>query len=126
METLSHDAIIHWLADYAKVIAENAAYLTDLDSAIGDADHGTNMNRGMQAVIAKLPPEGEISVILKQTAMTLISTVGGSSGPLYGTLFLQMATATAGKSELTLADWTAAFEAGVNGVVARGKSAPGD
>jgi dihydroxyacetone kinase-like protein len=126
METLSRDILVQWLTDYAKVIADNAAYLTDLDSAIGDADHGTNMNRGMQAVIAKLQSAAEISAILKQTAMTLISTVGGSAGPLYGTLFLQMATSTAGKMELTLSDWTAAFDAGVNGVIARGKSAPGD
>ena len=126
MDTLSGDVIKKWLLCYGDAIADNAAYLTDLDSAIGDADHGANMQRGMQVVIAKLPPDGDISAILKQTAMTLISTVGGSSGPLYGTLFLQMATKTAGKTELSLCDWTDAFEAGVNGVIARGKAAPGD
>jgi phosphoenolpyruvate---glycerone phosphotransferase subunit DhaL len=126
IDTLNGDVIKKWLLHYADVIADNAAYLTDLDSAIGDADHGANMHRGMEAVIAKLPSEADVSTILKQTAMTLISTVGGSSGPLYGTLFLQMATKTAGKAELTLADWTEAFEAGVNGVMTRGKAALSD
>jgi dihydroxyacetone kinase-like protein len=126
MDTLSRATIAQWLTDYAKVITDNAAYLTDLDSAIGDADHGANMQRGMQAVIAKLSPDADISATLKQTAMTLISTVGGSAGPLYGTLFLQMATSTAGKVELTLSEWAAAFEAGVNGVMARGKSTVGE
>ena len=126
IDTLNGDVIQKWLRRYADVIAANAANLTDLDAAIGDADHGANMNRGMQAVVAKLPPDAAISATLKQTAMTLISTVGGSSGPLYGTLFLQLATKTVGKTELSLGDWTAAFEAGVSGVIARGKAAPGD
>ncbi len=130
METLSRDLMVQWLTDYAKIISDNAAVLTDLDSAIGDADHGANMQRGMQAVLAKMSPDAEapaeISALLKQTAMTLISTVGGSSGPLYGTLFLQMAASTVGKTELSLSDWTAAFETGVKGVMARGKAAPGD
>ena len=134
METISCDQIVDWLRRYAAVIADNAQSLTDLDAAIGDADHGANMNRGMQAVIAKLDSSldaslnanGDINAILKTTAMTLISTVGGSSGPLYGTLFLQMATACAGKADLSLVDWTAALDAGVKGVQSRGKAALGD
>ena len=125
-DTISRDLIAKWLNRFAGVIADNAAYLTELDAAIGDADHGTNMNRGMQAVIAKMSADGDISAILKGAAMTLISTVGGASGPLYGTLFLQMATATVGKGDLTLADWMTALDAGVKGVLARGKAAPGD
>lgn len=126
MDAITTEVVTRWLAAYAEIIAANAAYLTDLDAAIGDADHGANMNRGMQAVIAKLgaAPSGDIAAILKLVAMTLISTVGGSAGPLYGTLFLQMSANA--KGDLSLADWTAAFEAGVKGLQARGKSAPGE
>jgi phosphoenolpyruvate---glycerone phosphotransferase subunit DhaL len=125
-------AIVAWLVAYADALAANKDYLTQLDSAIGDADHGINMDRGFQAVAAQLtalltaPAEGDIGATLKGAGMTLISTVGGASGPLYGTFFLGMAAAAAGKSELTLADWIAAFEAGVAGVIRRGKAAPGD
>ena len=99
-----------------------------LDSDIGDGDHGANMNRGMQSVLTKLPgvQDKDIGTVFKTTGMTLISTVGGASGPLYGTLFLQMGNATAGKMELTLDDWTAAVQAGYDGVVIRGKAQPGD
>ncbi len=126
--SISRDMIINWLKAYAALIAENEAYLTQLDSAIGDADHGANMQRGMQAVLAKLPgvADKDIATILKTTGMTLVSTVGGASGPLYGTIFLQMATSAANKPELSLADWAAALESGVNGVVMRGKAQPGD
>jgi len=126
--SISRDAIIDWLKAYAALIAENEAYLTQLDSAIGDADHGANMQRGMQAVVAKLPTVGDkdIATILKTTGMTLVSTVGGASGPLFGTLFLQMATSAANKPELSLADWAAALESGVNGVIMRGKAQSGD
>jgi phosphoenolpyruvate---glycerone phosphotransferase subunit DhaL len=124
--------IVAWLVAYADALAANKDDLTRLDSAIGDADHGINMDRGFQAVVAKLtaqpaaPAEGDIGATLKGAGMTLISTVGGASGPLYGTLFLGMAAAAAGKLELTLEDWIAAFEAGVAGVMRRGKAAPGD
>jgi dihydroxyacetone kinase-like protein len=128
MRTVAHDAIVAWLAAYADALATNKEYLTRLDSAIGDADHGTNMDRGFQAVLAKLaaPAGGDIGAILKSAGMTLVSTVGGASGPLYGTLFLQMGAATAGKTELALEDWTAALASGVEGVVRRGKAASGD
>ena len=128
--------IVAWLLAYADALAANKDYLTELDSAIGDADHGINMDRGFQAVVAKLtaqltaqpaaPAEGDIGATLKGAGMTLISTVGGASGPLYGTLFLGMAAAAAGKLELTVEEWIAAFEAGVAGVMRRGKAAPGD
>ena len=125
---ISHGEVVHWLRAFADVVAENKQYLTQLDSAIGDADHGINMDRGMQAVLAKLEAQSgdDIGALLKTVGMTLVSTVGGAGGPLYGTLFLQMGTATAGKSELDLADWTAAVEAGVKGVQARGKAEPED
>jgi dihydroxyacetone kinase-like protein len=124
--------IVAWLVAYADALAANKDYLTELDSAIGDADHGINMDRGFQAVVAQLtaqpaaPAEGDIGATLKGAGMTLISTVGGASGPLYGTLFLGMAAAAAGKLELTVEEWIAAFEAGVAGVMRRGKAALGD
>ena len=126
--TISRDAVLDWLKAFAAAVEQNKDYLTQLDSAIGDADHGANMHRGMQAALTKLPgvADKDIGTILKTVGMTLVSTVGGAGGPLYGTLFMQMGTATAGKLELTLADWTAAVEAGVTGVVNRGKANLGD
>ena len=87
-----------WIGDYAATIAEHRVELVKLDTAIGDADHGTNMDRGMKAAVEKVDTvEGDdIGAILKGVAMALISKVGGAAGPLYGTLFLQMGTATAG------------------------------
>lgn len=122
--TIGRDQILQWLRCYAAVIASNREYLTQLDSAIGDADHGVNMDRGFRAVMDKLPgvADKDISTILKTAGMTLVSTVGGAGGPLYGTLFLQAGTATAGKTELTTADVLAMFDAAVKGVVMRGKA----
>ena len=113
-----------WIGDFAAVVAENRMELVRLDTAIGDGDHGTNMDRGMKAAVENLETtEGEdIGALLKAVGMALVSKVGGAAGPLYGTLFLQMGTATTGKSELDLAGWTAALEAGVSGVQARGKA----
>jgi len=126
--TISRDAVVDWIKAFADVIAEQKDYLTQLDSAIGDADHGVNMHRGMQAALGKLPgvADKDIGTILKTVGMTLVSTVGGAAGPLYGTLFMQLGAATAGKLELTLADWAAALEAGIDGVVMRGKANLGD
>jgi dihydroxyacetone kinase-like protein len=126
--TVSYARVLDWVKAFASTVAENREYLTRLDAAIGDADHGTNMDRGMKAVLAKLGAlEGEdIGALLKAVGMTLVSTVGGAGGPLYGTLFLQMGMATAGKSELEPGDWAAALEAAVSGVQMRGKAEPGD
>jgi phosphoenolpyruvate---glycerone phosphotransferase subunit DhaL len=117
-----------WIGDYAAAIGEQRQELVRLDTAIGDGDHGTNMDRGMRAAVEKLSStEGDdIGALLKAVGMALVSKVGGAAGPLYGTLFLQMGTATAGQSELDLAGWTAALEAGVKGVQARGKAELGD
>ena len=117
-----------WLAASAAAIREQRDYLTQLDAAIGDADHGANMRRGMAAVLAKLDatPDAEPAALLKSVGMTLVSTVGGASGPLYGTLFLRMATAAGDRGELDAAGFAAALRAGLDGVVARGKAAPGD
>jgi dihydroxyacetone kinase-like protein len=113
---------------YADAITANKDFLTDLDSAIGDADHGINMDRGFQAVLVKLSgvADQDIGSIFKTVGMTLISTVGGASGPLYGTLFIQMGLVAAGKRELTLVDWVAVLEAAVTGIMRRGRANPGD
>jgi dihydroxyacetone kinase-like protein len=126
--TVSYAQVLGWVKAFSSTVAENREYLTRLDSAIGDADHGTNMDRGMKAVLAKLDglEEEDIGALLKTVGMTLVSTVGGAGGPLYGTLFLQMGMATAGKSELEPEDWAAALDAAVKGVQMRGKAEPGD
>ena len=120
--------VVAWLRSFAAVVAERKDELTRLDAAIGDGDHGINIDRGMQAAVAKLDgiAGDDVGTLLKTVGMTLVSTVGGAGGPLYGTLFLQMGTATAGKSELSAEDWRAALEAGVQGVQMRGKAEPGD
>lgn len=126
--TISRDAILEWIKTFAEAIAAHKAYLTQLDSDIGDGDHGANMHRGFQAVLTKLPgvADKDIGTIFKTVGMTLISTVGGASGPLYGTFFIQMAVTTAGKLELTPGDWATALQAGVEGVMMRGKANLGD
>jgi dihydroxyacetone kinase-like protein len=120
--------VVQFVRAFAKVMSENREYLTGLDSAIGDADHGINMDRGMTAALAKLDgvPEGDVGNLFKTVGMTLVSTVGGAGGPLYGTLFLQMGTAVGGKSELSSQDWAEALTKGLEGVVMRGKAEPGD
>lgn len=126
--SISRNAVVAWIEAVAAGIAAKKEYLTQLDSAIGDADHGTNMDRGFKAVAAKLPgvADKDIGTVLKTAGMTLVSTVGGAGGPLYGTFFMQMGTTATGKLELTLADWVAALDAGVGGVVMRGKANLGD
>jgi dihydroxyacetone kinase-like protein len=122
------DQIRDWIRRFAAVIAEHRAELVALDTAIGDGDHGTNMDRGMKKALEKLDSQegADIGALLKAVAMALISSVGGAAGPLYGTLFLQMGTSAAGKEELDLAGWTAALDAGIKGVQSRGKAEPGD
>jgi phosphoenolpyruvate---glycerone phosphotransferase subunit DhaL len=117
-----------WIRAYASEIAEHRAELVRLDTAIGDGDHGTNMDRGMRKAVEKVDgtADEDIGALLKAVGMALVSSVGGAAGPLYGTLFLQMGMASAGREELDLAGWTAALEAGVKGVQARGKAEPGD
>lgn len=126
--SIFRDDALAWIKACASVIDENRTYLTELDAAIGDADHGANMDRGFKAVLTKLPDisDKDIGTIFKTVGMTLISTVGGAGGPLYGTFFLQIGMKTAGKMELNLNDWTEAMDAALSGVVMRGKAEPGD
>jgi dihydroxyacetone kinase-like protein len=127
-ETVGSAELGRWLRAFADAVTENAAELTKLDSAIGDADHGSNMRRGMTAAVGKLDaaPDAAPAALLKTTGMTLVSTVGGASGPLYGTFFLRMGTSIGDKTELDAAGFAAALRAGLDGVVARGKAAAGD
>lgn len=117
-----------WVRAFQSEIAEHRDRLTQLDAAIGDADHGTNMDRGMRAVVAKLDRTDakDVGDLLKTVGMTLVSTVGGASGPLYGTLFMRMGRALAGCSEVDSAGWAGAWEAAVAGVESLGKAVPGD
>ena len=125
---VTKEQIILWLKAIALVLEHNKDYLTELDAAIGDADHGSNMNRGFQKVVSQLPTvaDKDIGSILKTVSMTLISTVGGASGPLYGTMFLRASAAVAGKLELSDEDMVALLQAAVDGVVQRGKANLGD
>ncbi|MGA8995008.1 MAG: dihydroxyacetone kinase subunit DhaL [Nocardioidaceae bacterium] len=121
------DGLRAWLEEFAREVAAHRDLLTDLDSAIGDADHGSNLDRGMAAVVetaAKLDGAGP-GDLLKKSGMTLVSTVGGASGPLYGTFLLRM-SASIGNTPVDLAGFAAALRAGLDGVVARGKAGPGD
>lgn len=120
--------VLEWIRAYAQVIAENKDYLTDLDSAIGDADHGANMHRGFNAVLDKLPAneDKDIGKILMGVGMALLSKVGGAGGPLYSTVFIQMGKSIDSKMEFELADWANALEAATQGVVRLGKASPGD
>lgn len=120
--------IVQWIETTAAVLAENKEYLTQLDSAIGDADHGINMDRGFRKVMEKLPTvtDKDIGNILKTIGMTLISSVGGASGPLYGTFFMRSGMSMAAKEELTNEDLVNLLQAGVEGVVQRGRAVLGD
>lgn len=125
---VTKNQILQWLQAFAAEIERNKEYLTELDAAIGDADHGINMERGFKKAIAQLPSvaDKDIGTILKTFSMALISNVGGASGPLYGTLFLRASTAVAGKQELTDEDIVSLLQAGLDGVIQRGKAQLGD
>jgi dihydroxyacetone kinase-like protein len=117
-----------WVREFARVIGENAQYLTDLDAAVGDADHGINMDRGMRAVVDALDANApaDMSELCKLVGMTLVKSVGGASGPLYGTFFLRMAPALGSGDSVDAADFAKALRAGVEGVVQRGRAEAGD
>jgi dihydroxyacetone kinase-like protein len=126
-QNLDTTLVIGWLREFARLITENAQYLSDLDAAVGDADHGINMERGMTAVMAALDeePPADLPALFKKVGMTLVSSVGGASGPLYGTLFLRMGPAF-GADAAGAAEFAKALRAGVDGVVARGRAEAGD
>ncbi len=125
---MTNEDVMRWLDRTADVLRENRTYLTDLDSAIGDADHGINMDRGFSAVRDKFPAMAtmDIATRLRTVGSTLVSTVGGAAGPLYGTAYLRAAGVVAGKQELTPADVVSMLDAFLGGIVARGKAHPGE
>ncbi len=116
--------VLGCLRKMADVIHENKEFLTDLDAAIGDADHGINMDRGFQTILKKLPSveDKDAGTILKTAGMTLVTSVGGAGGPLYGTAFMQAGMAVAGKHELEAEDLLAILDAALKGVVMRGRA----
>jgi dihydroxyacetone kinase-like protein len=118
-----------WTRRTAQAVAERREELIELDRQIGDGDHGENLNRGFTAVVAKLDAleeqPADVGAVLKLVATTLMSTVGGAAGPLYGTAYLRAAKVTA-SPELDSAAVVAMLEAGLEGIVARGKAAPGE
>jgi len=124
----TRDQIVQWLKHLHEVLVENKEYLTELDSAIGDADHGINMKRGFDKVVDKLPSvaDKDIGSIMKTTGMALISSVGGAAGPLYGTFFMRGGMAAASKEKLTGEDIVEMLQSGVEGVVQRGRAELGD
>ena len=127
-ETAGTAALDRWVRSFALLVAENKELLTDLDAAIGDGDHGTNMDRGMRAVVDALDDTtpAAASALLNKVGITLVSTVGGASGPLFGTFFLRVGASLGDTSDISLAQLTSAFRAGLEGIVARGKAEAGD
>jgi phosphoenolpyruvate---glycerone phosphotransferase subunit DhaL len=125
---MNTEQILRWLQRFATKIEQNKEYLTELDAAIGDADHGINMERGFKKLLIQLPTiaNKDIGSILKAVSMTLIASIGGASGPLYGTFFLRASSAVADKDELDEQDMLDMLRAGLNGVIERGKTQLGD
>ncbi|MCK3654611.1 dihydroxyacetone kinase [Pasteurellaceae bacterium Macca] len=125
---LSKAQVLAWLTACQNTFEAQQGFLTELDTAIGDADHGLNMQRGFSKVAEKLPTvaEKDIGMIFKTVGMTLLSSVGGASGPLFGTLFMKMATPAVGKEQLSYGEFVLCLKEGVNGIVARGKAELGD
>ena len=123
---LTHGQCMAWLQAFAALINDNAVFLTDLDAAIGDADHGTNMARGTAATLGKLDATIPLGAMFKSVGMTLVSTVGGSAGPLYGTFFMRFGARLGDVEDVSLPTFAAALKAGRDGVVERGKASVGE
>jgi len=125
---ITKEHIVDWLRVMANEIERSEEYLTQLDAAIGDAEHGLSMNRGFKKVISQLDAikEKDIGSILKSVGTTLMSSVGGASGVLFGTLFIKAGGEVSGKDVLGLADMSAALKAGMLGVIERGRAQLGD
>lgn len=127
-DTITKSHLKAWLHEFATLVNQNKGYLTELDSAIGDADHGANMSRGMSSVVDVLPEleESPIDQVFKKAGMTMVSRVGGASGPLYGTFFMKFGASADGAEELDASALAAALRAGFEGILTRGKAEPGD
>jgi phosphoenolpyruvate---glycerone phosphotransferase subunit DhaL len=126
--TVTRDGALEWMRRFAVEMSEHREELVRLDTAIGDGDHGTNMDRGMRKAIEKLDgaDQADPGAVLKTVAMALVSSVGGAAGPLYGTLFLQMGGALGSEPDVDLSRLAGAWRKGLEGVQMRGKAQPGD
>lgn len=126
-QTVTRAHLIDWLHRLHATITEHRGYLTELDSAIGDGDHGANMQRGLDAVAEQLDnAPATIDELLKQVGMTLVTSVGGASGPLFGTFFLRAGVTAGAETEIDATTLAAALRAGLDGVSARGKASAND
>ena len=125
---MDNKKILEIITAIAKKIEAEKDFLTELDNEIGDGDHGINLARGFKSVKDKLPnfADKDIGAILKGVGTQLVSTVGGASGPLYGTAFMKAGNVCKGKMELTAEEFVAALEAAINGVKMRGKAVEGE
>ncbi|WP_213785967.1 dihydroxyacetone kinase subunit DhaL [Citrobacter portucalensis] len=126
--SLNRTQIVNWLYRCGEIFTTKSDFLTGLDREIGDADHGLNMHRGFSKVVEKLPSiaDKDIGFILKNTGMVLLSSVGGASGPLFGTFFIRAAQVTQAHQSLTLEELYQMMRDGAEGVISRGKAEPGD
>lgn len=115
-----------WVRAFADRVAEERAYLTKLDSAIGDGDHGQNLNRGLSHAVDQIDDDASMSDSMRTVAMALISKTGGASGPLYGTFFMDAGKTASAHDELGTPEVAALFRAGLDGVQRRGKAEPND
>ena len=125
---ITAEQLIRYLRRLNEEIAAHRDELTRLDAAIGDADHGTNLHRGFTAVMEKLPSltDKDAGTILKTTGLTLVSTVGGASGPLYGTGFMRAGMVLANQYEIDRDAFAAAWSAALEGIQARGRAQRGE
>lgn len=128
LTALTPEDLAAWLRRASTLLAENSSALNELDAAIGDADHGSNMKRGFAAVVTALDAEefADIPALMKKVGMTLVSSVGGASGPLYGTFFLRLGTSQPGSTQLDAPALLSALRAGVGGIEQRGKATVGE
>lgn len=126
VSTVSVESVSAWLRRFAELVTANKDHLTELDSAIGDADHGTNMARGMEAVVSQMDQANTVDALLKKAGLALVSNVGGTSGPLYGTFLMKMGMTTGSFAQVPAEAFGEALQAGLDGLVARGKTELGD
>jgi dihydroxyacetone kinase-like protein len=125
---LTTEQVLAWIQRIAELMRQNRDYLTQLDAAIGDADHGANMDRGFQVAVQKLgnEPPNDIGAIFRTVGMALLSSVGGAAGPLYGTFFLELGKQLAGRTTVSAQEWATALRTAVATVAARGQAQVGD
>jgi dihydroxyacetone kinase-like protein len=125
---LTTEQVLAWIQRIAELMRQNRDYLTQLDAAIGDADHGANMDRGFQVAVQKLgnEPPNDIGAIFRTVGMALLSSVGGAAGPLYGTFFLELGKQLAGRTAVSAQEWATALRTAVATVATRGQAQVGD